>query len=289
MDLISDSKLLEFNNQGIIPGPDEDEASFLKRAEYCLSLKETIGSFLSESLPAFEEEASGKVIDEALPITKKFYDIAPTWIPLFFSNYNLSFWHGGCAWIFQKDENSPTSAFFQLRQNLRNQTHYLGIYDRNELIAHEMSHVGRMMFEEPQFEELLAYQSSPSRFRRWFGPLVQAPWESALFVLTIFLIFVIDLSVASYPQYYDKVIWLRAIPAAMLTYAASRLLTKFGTYRKCFDRLSRITSQPNAVIYRMTDAEIRLFSQMEPNDISKIVTEYSETSLRWRLNHLAYF
>lgn len=289
MDFISDSKLLAYNDQGIIPGPNEDEAAFAARAAYCLNLRETIGSFLSESLPAFEEEASGKVINEALPITKKLFDIAPTWVPLFFSNYKLNFWHGGCAWIFQRDENSPTSAFFQLRQAFRKQERYLGLYERNELIAHEMAHVGRMMFEEPQFEELLAYKTSTSRFRRWFGPIIQAPWESALFVLTLFLIFVIDLSVTGYPEYSSKVIWLRVIPSFMFFYALSRLLNKNGQFRKCHDNLAVITKNPDAVIYRLTDKEIMTFAQLTPIEIQMFTRALPTQSLRWRLIYLAYF
>ena len=50
-----------------------------------------------------------------------------------------------------------------------------------------------MKFEEPQFEELLAYRNSPAAWRRWLGPIVEAPWESLLFMLSLLLLLALDL------------------------------------------------------------------------------------------------
>jgi hypothetical protein len=282
MELLSDSKLLELNSQGIVPGPTEDESDFQKRADYCLHLRENL-SFLSETLPQLREAASDQVLEEALPTTRKFYDIAPTWIPLFFSNYKLSPWHGGCAWIFQKDDQSPTSAFFQLRQSFRTQQTYLGIYSRDELIAHELSHVGRMCFEEPQFEEFLAYRSSPSAFRRRFGPLIQSPWEGAAFLLSLFIMVVLDLSVWGHAEFYNATHWFKAIPAFMVVYAFGRLLNKHAAFRKCRDNLSALTTHPDAVIYRLTDREIHTFGQLDLETLKITMNDLKNSSLRWRL------
>ena len=95
---------------------------------------------------------------------------------MIFSNERLAPWHGGCAWIFQFAEGLPTAALIQLRQVFSRQPTFLGIYHRDELLTHELVHVGRMKFEEPRFEELFAYETSTSAFRRWFGPLIQASW-----------------------------------------------------------------------------------------------------------------
>ena len=116
---------------------------------------------------------------------RRIYGFAPHWVPLFFSNYQLAPWHGGCAWIFQLNDNTPYAAFLQLRSAFRTQKRYLGMYERTELIAHEMAHIGRMMFEEPEFEEIIAFQSSTNRFRRFFGPLFRSSKESMLFVIVL--------------------------------------------------------------------------------------------------------
>ena len=99
-----------------------------------------------------KDRAFQAILDEASFKTKELYGIQPTWTPLFFNNYQLAPWHGGCAWIFQLTENAPTAALLQLRAPFRHQPTYLNLYRRDELIAHELSHVGRMMYQEPQFE-----------------------------------------------------------------------------------------------------------------------------------------
>lgn len=46
-----------------------------------------------------------------------------------------------------------------------------------------------MMYEEPKFEEILAFDSSTSVFRRFFGPIVKSSYESSIFILILFLLF----------------------------------------------------------------------------------------------------
>src|ERR1700722_15718294 len=156
--MISDAHLLELNSQGLIPGPDETEETFLSRAEYCLNLREKMSEKLQESpLSVFDKPSSvEEYLAPALQLTERLYQFAPAWIPLFFSNYKLAPWHGGCAWIFQTEEGTETAAFLQLRKAFAQKKSYLKIYARDELIAHELCHVGRMCFEEPRFEEILA-------------------------------------------------------------------------------------------------------------------------------------
>ena len=44
MPLLSDDKLLIYNEKGLIPGPEEKEEDFLLRAEYCLHLRERLAN-----------------------------------------------------------------------------------------------------------------------------------------------------------------------------------------------------------------------------------------------------
>ena len=162
-DMISNAQLDAFNRQGLIPGPDETEEEFLERANYCLELKTSLPTPF-ENVSKEDLELGDSCVKQAFSLTEKIYDIVPEWIPLFFSNYRLAPWHGGCAWIFQFSEETPCAAFFQLRRAFKQASHYLGIYDRNELIAHELTHASRMMFQEPRFEEIIAYQSASSPF-----------------------------------------------------------------------------------------------------------------------------
>ena len=111
-------------------------------------------------------------------------------------------------------KKSPVAALIQLRSRFRTHQRYSGIYERDELIAHELAHVGRMMFEEPVFEELLAYRTAKSPLRRWLGPLISSSKETLLFVVVIGAIFALDLFafVSQQPALYHQLLWAKLIP-----------------------------------------------------------------------------
>lgn len=292
---ISDEDLLSLNLQGIIPGPGESEEGFLSRAAYCRQLHSRCRSDYESLLPCIEESgASQNVLNEAFQITRPLYGIAPVWIPMAFSNYKLAPWHGGSAWIFQAEEDSPTGAFMQLRQQFRHQKKYLGLYRRDELIAHELAHVGRMMFEEPQFEELLAYRCSFSPMRRWLGPIVQASWESLLFMLSLLLLLILDLYLQAVGEIetYQLLLWAKLIPLSLLVLGAIRLCRRQRVFKTCLAHLKSTLNDKtaaNAVIFRLTDKEIHQFAAMDREAIISYGNQARHICLRWRLIWSAYF
>lgn len=294
MAFIITEELLHYNRLGIVPGPLETLEEFVKRARYCLDLKQSFETKLAREAPfSHQNRASDGVIKEAFPTTELLYDIQPDWIPLFFSNYKLSFWHGGCAWIFQENDETPMAAFFQLRKTFQTKPSYLGLYKRDKLIAHELSHVGRMMFEEIRFEEVLSYRSDSSRFRRYFGPIMQSSWESALFVILLFLILMVDLSMVNVlsESAYRNMMWWKLVPIGMILYALGRLIRRQGQFSRCLKKLKNIcqnTPKANAVIYRLTDEEICRFAQFSPAKILEYAKQQKEETLRWAIIFEAY-
>lgn len=286
---LSDDKLLNYNKQGLIPGPCEEEQSFIERAEYCLHLHGKLGARLPFPI---EDEGHANILMAAVEETASLYDFAPKWVPIFFSNYQLTPWHGGCAWIFQMEENEPTSAFFQLRSVFKKSSKYLGIYDRNELIAHELVHVGRMMFEEPKFEEILAYKTSKNAFRRWCGPIVQSSTESIIFVCLLMPIIFFDLYFifSDNSLWYWKMMWLKLLPLGLVLYAALRLFYRQLLFQKTLGNLSAILGAKALAEYvtvRLTDAEIENFSSWSINQIKHYIE--SQNCLRWRTIILSYY
>lgn len=236
MTTLTNEQLLKFNRLGIIPGPEETHETFAKRADYCLKLKEQLGHEFTKTLaaePSDDKEVIVSAVDELIPL----YDIAPDWIPIFFSNYKLPFWHGGCAWIFQIAEDTPTAALIQLRRSFRHSARYLGIYDRHELLVHELVHVGRMSFQESQFEEMLAYRTSQSAFRRWFGPIIQSSIESVLFVLILGIIVIFDIFLIALNRFdaYLIALWLKLIPIGLVAYAWVRLWRRHKCFNHCLE------------------------------------------------------
>lgn len=285
-----DEKILRLNQLGIIPGPEENLDAFLVRADYCLNLGNELNSKMAESSPFSEHtRASVDVLKESFPITSRFYDIQPEWIPLFFSDYKLFPWHGGCAWIFQEKEDSPTGAFFQLRTSFKNSKTYLGLYKRDALIAHELSHVGRMLFEERRFEEVFAYRSDPSFFRRYFGPIMQSSWESALFMIFLLAIMLVDLSLSTFAE--GHALWLKLVPFGMIIYALGRLFRKQRQFGKCLKNIKDIVgdeTKANGAIYRLTDKEIIAISKMSQQSLLNYFKTMKGSSLRWEVIDEAY-
>ena len=240
--MISDQELLALNKRGLIPGPDEDEAAFLER----------ISPFLSS---------------QPIPIPQ--LDIAPDWITLTYSNKNLSFFQGAATWI---ENKHPT---IQLRSEFAKGS-YL-IYHPEEIIAHEAAHACRMAFEEPRFEEIFAYSTSPNRFRRFFGPLFRTTTESTLFLISCLL----SLTAPIFDSFLPLL-----LPLLLLTLFTFRLLHSHHTLNRCLKNIQALTHNPSltyGAAYRMTDHEIALFARHP----SSIATQ--PPSLRWRLICLAYF
>lgn len=286
MTLLTDAQLLKYNQEGLIPGPGEPEEAFAGRAAYCTHLKE---HFSAELIKDFSINQW-----EDLPnLQVKEFDIAPKWIPIFFSDYRLPFWHGGCAWIFQISEDKPTAALIQLRQKFRSSSSYLGIYSREELLTHELVHVGRMMYQEPKFEEIFAYNTSKNSFRRTFGAIIQSSMESVIFVLLLGLIVVFDVFLVAMQRVdaYLLAFWLKLIPAAFIAVGLIRLFHRQRTLRSCIDNLQEITGsvdKAKAIAFRLADKEISAFSSSSPEEILSYIDAQAPKELRWRLIRCAY-
>lgn len=281
----------KWNALGFIPGPNETKTEFEKRVAFCQNLEEHFRQTCSPLPIESAEEATKHILDEAIPEAEELYGIAPRWVPLFFSNHQLTSWQGGCAWIFQLDENTPTAAFLQLRNRFRNVSAYFGLYQRSELIVHELAHVGRMLYEEPQFEEIFAYQSSSSRWRRWLGPLFQSSKESLLFVILLGVAILADFALMSSGINSPMIVWgIELAPVILVALALLRLSFRLSCLKRCLKKLSSLFSVSTArhFIYRLRDAEIKQFSRMDPSEIRDFIHASSSRSFRWEFLKALY-
>lgn len=278
--------LEQLNQLGLIPGPTETESDFLARAQFCQNLKQEL-THIEADLPfKSRDEASEAIFAEPFKLSQSLYGIAPTWIPLFLSNYQLTPWHGGCAWIFQLNEETPTSAFLQLRQSFRHKQAYLGLYQRDELIAHELAHVGRMMYEEPQFEEFFAYQTSSSTFRRWIGPIVQSSKETLLFIILMGSLIMADIALLAVGHTYSStwVLLLKLLPFFLIGLALIRLTWRHHLLKRCQRQLEKVYANKDTarhLLYRLRDEEIRLFARFSPDEIKNWFQAQQNHSFRW--------
>lgn len=280
MTQLNPDEIRKLHQQTFIPGPLENETSFRQRVEECLQTKKKLPSFFKELSPdAFDDQTA--LWEELAPHLKTQQLGNPHWLPILFSNHQLPFWQGGCAWIYQLDEKTPTSAFLQLRRSFKHSTHYLGLYDRTELITHEIVHVARMVFEEPQFEEILAYQTSPSRLRRALGALLQNAQESLYFVLFLGAIFLLNLAF-SYLEMIsmERLLIINSLPLVVLFLAWIRLVKRQQQLKKCLKNLSLIVNQQAfELCLGLTDEEIRQFAAWPIDQTRRFIQQ--ESSFRW--------
>lgn len=285
---MDDQDLIEYNLRGLIPGPNEEKEEFESRVEFCLSLKTKL---LDEvKIPNSEPQDSNleKIVAPVLEFTKQMYGISPDWVPGFFSNWKLAPWHGGAAWIFKLKEDSSLGAILQLRKAFYKKSHYLGIYARDELMAHEMAHVGRMAFEEKKYEELLAYKTSKSWFLSMFGPIIQSAGESRLIIYILATLLIMDayfLFQGSLSAYLGTQMF-KLLPLALIVFALLRLRKRQKTLAKAEKNLGAISTHAKEILYRLTDKEIDTFSKKSKEDILKYIDQ--ESSFRWEVIKLSY-
>jgi hypothetical protein len=280
MQSITNQQLQDWNEQGLIPGPDETNEQFLNRINLCQSMQ------WEKHLPFnTENRAPETIARHSLRAISTKYDAAPHWVPLFFSNYRLAPWQGAATWILGNEDGIGQCAAVQLREAFKNSTAYLKIYGRDEIITHELAHAGRIAFDEPKFEEILAYRLSPSRFRRFWGPLLQSPWEG--FVLVLLLI----LAVGLLPFYPGVSALFYAVAALDLALMAGRLLMRHKQFDRCvrlLNKIARNAETADAIAYRMTDEEIIHCGKWSQDQLLAYIAEQKGQSLRWRTIAAAY-
>lgn len=249
---MTDEELLLLNRKGFIPGPKEAEEAFFQRVE---AVKKAF-SHLDCPLPSSHW-------DWVRLHLNKIFDFAPECLPAFYSNRSLAPWQGAASWI---EEGGAVS--IQLREQFRKGS-YLGIYQREEILAHEAVHAARAAFREGKYEEFFAYMTSETRWRRVLGPLVTRPWEVWPFLgFSLFGPF-----------------WEGAFLAAALWLGIGfwRLSVRHRKLGKAANRLWEKTRNKEivrAVLFRLTDEEIENLAKGK---------EVGDHSLRWRAIRLAYF
>ncbi len=222
----------------MIPGPSESGEQFLARVA-----KEPQGSFPPELRPALARVAS-------------LFDLSPSWIPITYSNRGLRPWHGGVM--------DPAGGI-QLRAAFQNNERYLGIYSRQELVAHELVHAGRIAFNEPKFEELFAYQVSNSPLRRWIGPMVERPWEVWAFLASVLVPLMADYTCLAFGWWagFRLLMPLKVLPGLLVGMGIWRTIGKHRILNRLLRKLERLTDKrgARAIAYRLSDAEIIRFSK----------------------------
>ena len=253
----TDADLAALNARGLIPGPGESESAFRRRANSC---------------PASAFSCAAQALTT--------YDIAPDWVALHYRNKGLRPWHAAVTWI-----EEDGRAHIQLRHIFKRKERFLGLYTAKEILTHELAHVGRSAFNEPLFEEFIAYKTDSSALRRLLGGGLLQPKDGALTALAA-----IALLLLGGDPLLAATLLCAALPALLAVQMCAKSLARRRLWARAKGRLQSIVpGKEEAVLYRLTDAEIHTFSRSTPQDILAYAHAAKDNSLRWRVIHLVYF
>ncbi len=210
--MIDDIALLEYFHRGLIPGPEESEEAFLKRTLQAKPLAHL----------EWNEVSSPFKID---------------WVPISYSNHQIAWWEGAATWI--STDQLPS---IQLRKIFQKGS-FLG-YSRSEVLSHEAIHAARVRFEEPHFEEILAYSTAPQAWKRFFGPLFSRTWEPLVLMLSVVL----------------GIFW-PLIPVLLIGLSLGWLCYRQWIFKKCCRKFSL------TFVLCLTDKEMKKFAWMSEKEI----------------------
>ncbi|MCF7852168.1 MAG: hypothetical protein K9M07_02885 [Simkaniaceae bacterium] len=268
--------LKQLNHLGIIANHDESYEDFAIRVAMYLNARQDLK--ISESTPAFD-------LTE-LPLQRDHlvngYDIDPYWVPILVGHQNLQLWEAACAWsLFKHNINIP---LIQFRTSFLRKGAFLG-YSLNEVLSHEMIHAVRTQMQGKQYEELIAYRTSLSLFRRFLGPIFQNAKESLVYFLLCFVSLISSWAYALFNGLIVSFVFFITLSFLITTtgYGCLRLFRKQRVFNRLLLKLSKIlrSVDPLIIAIRLDDDEINTLSKLSIEEIKKQLQYWKDHSLKW--------
>ncbi|MBE6364154.1 MAG: hypothetical protein E7053_00210 [Lentisphaerae bacterium] len=231
-----------------------------------------------------EERISPELSGEAAEITQKLYGFTVSHVPGFYLTRQIGIFWGGCL-IGDPEENF---AVFLLRNVFRKKRKFLN-YCREELLAHELCHSVRHILNEPLLEEYFAYQTSPSKLRRYLGNCFISDKDAWGFLLPVMLLPLAEIVKALWIHDFPSwIFWLAAwvYPLFLLwrNHCSRRVVNKA---RKALQKAG--VKEVDAVLFRILPGEMRELSFCAPEDIGSLVDEKAARYDRWQVIRERFF
>lgn len=182
---------------GFIPGKDESREDFHRRVHSCLAWSQSLDQ-QDLILPEYKvtlQQASRIPRDQLYAdaaIIRNLYGACPSWVPAFLDDRQLPLLTAGMAVQYLEPQSQQVMTWFQLKPVFRQRSKWL-IYSRQEIISHEMCHVGRFPLQSHRYEESLAYKTSTSPFRRKIGGALLSSLDSKILLFSLFSWVMVDL------------------------------------------------------------------------------------------------
>ena len=253
--------LRSFDRRGLLIQPHESVEHYMARARLCHGSNEPRD-------------------DAALKRVSELFEIEPDWVRVDYSDDGLYPWEAACTWY----DDVPT---VQLRRAFKTKETLFGLYSKQEVLAHEYVHAARAPFADSCFEEFFAYLVS-NPFRAYLGPLFQTPKEGLLFMglLGGLLIASVFGSVLGMDRAFGNylVIALFALLSCAMIFLVGRLYMLSRQFHRAKKNLLPLAARSViALMIRLTDEEIRLFSRLAPKQIEDYISERIDSDWRWQI------
>ncbi len=281
--------LLELDKMGLLLGPGETTAAYSERLrglqERMREMEkafETKGEYNFEGLKLrAKDRISTSLLRESTVVTQKHYKFQIDWVPAFFINPSFSWLFGGCAYYFYPE----TFALMIIRSCFADQRKWF-IYDRNEILAHEMCHVARLPFFSTAYEERFAYRISESRFRCRFGGVFESPRDSFMLLGSTLLLLAAQVGQTMFRP--ELAIWpFWSLVGGVAAFLLGRDGKRQKSFRQAEKNLQTVTANNGnhaPVLFRCTDEEIRETAQLKQSDkLRDWIRQKSEEELRWKV------
>jgi hypothetical protein len=220
-----------------------------------------------------------EVIDEASQLTEKYYYFSINWVPGFFASKNIGWLWGGCA-IY---DASKSFILFLIRSSFMNKRKWF-IYERRELLAHELCHVARNVIDDDKLEEFFAYQTAPSRLRRYIGNCFINKSDSLLFLLSTLVLLMAQLlktfSDFTYPMW---PFWIVAFAYPVYLLLRNNM-ARMVFFRACSKLIAFDFVDAPAILFRCDWEEIKKISTLaSPEEFRRFVQNLASNNLRWKV------
>lgn len=279
--------LAAWDEAGFPLGPGEDFPAYRDRMKAKFAALEALDAELSEhgkatvfeSIEVCEKDRiPNEILSEAAEITGPLYGFAFKRFPGFFLSENVGLLWGGCLIT---DTDYPLGIFF-IRKSFREKQCFF-IYRRRELMAHELCHAARHELTDWAMDEFFAYQTSPSRLRRYLGNCFIRQLDAVLFTLPAMLLLAAQV-VQSFllPRLPIWPFWIAALgyPCWLLIrnqlgrnrlFRAERNLKRFGM------------KNARAILFRATANERKELAGLKNKADLAAFLEHHGDELRWQV------
>jgi hypothetical protein len=295
--------LAELDRRGFIFGATESLAEFCERLKILQKNLNDLDRQLKEkscfsvddlSFPA-EERIPPESFNPAGGITEKLYDFRISWVPGFFVTPKFGLLFGGCAYSFFPDFFS----LFVIRNSFKKKKKWL-VYERDELMSHELCHVARFALLSEKYEEQFAYQTSEGNFRRNYGCMMRSAAETYIIMAIL-----IGMLVTQFSLFFFKREWMATrtfltnpvtafylLLALVVGYLLVRQKKQNKDFSRILDLLGDVSEKPRALAFRLSDSEmdqIAKLSELNSNSLRKLLKEDGASSTRLEVLQKRFF